>query len=81
MTRQTAPGRYIPGRKGEPMKEYAVYYKDRDGVHIAGHFNSSDLAFAAAKMRRRTARTPLKDVCVVERNVTDWTLTKGGRVD
>lgn len=64
------------------MKEYAVYYKDHNGDHITGRFNSLELATAAAKMRRRTARSPLTitDICVVERNVTEWTFTKGGRI-
>lgn len=62
------------------MKEYAVYYKDRDGEHISGHFNSCDLATAAAKLRRRSSRYPVTDVRVVERNVTEWTFTKGGRI-
>lgn len=68
-----------PGRKGEPMKEYAVYYKDRDGDHISGRFNSIELATAAARTRRRLDRN-VSDVRIVERNVTEWTFTKGGRI-
>ena len=61
------------------MKEYAVYYKDRDGDHITGRFNSIDIATAAARTRRRLDRN-ITDVCVVERDVTEWTFTKGGRI-
>ena len=79
MNDRPAGGRCTPAERGEPMKEYAVFFKDRDGDHISGRFNSIEIATAAARTRRRLDRN-VSDVRIVERNVTEWTFTKGGRI-
>lgn len=62
------------------MKEYAIYFEDRDGKHIVGRYRTQPAAQAAAKARDRMGRAfknPASNIRVVVRDVTKWTLAEG----
>ena len=65
------------------MKEYAVYFEDRDGKHIVGKYRTKESAQAAAKSRERMGRAfknPASNIRVVVRDVTKWTFAEGAEV-
>lgn len=62
------------------MKEYAVYFEDRDGKHIVGKYRTKESAQAAAKSRDRMGRAfknPASNIRVVVRDVTKWEIVEG----